>query len=372
MSLYVSEKHPNFESPITPQPKSKILSIHSDISLKILSFVDFTGLCQFAKTSRRARDLSNNETLWRNLNERSFQSPKSNDFKINLNNANLAFKQFLDSQVLITNPIIQAAVEKFPAVNSVEISADKEKVKEIKGSLGLIKNNYARLAAFSLKTNDVHTFSDVTDTDIDNFTSIHRHIKYLTLEGCSSVTESGLLAAINNCKDLSEISIESDHLTDKVIETLVTKHPHLTLLEIGGRHKVSDKSLKIIHEKCKNLKHLNIKNYNNVFSKSKVIDLLKKLKNLQSFTLKGCKQIDDEVFEVLAKHQPQIKNLELTGCGGLSEKGLNKLGDAPLLQTLKLRDSKICKKLQLSLQKAREKGLFSKLEFLDIKPSLWG
>lgn len=111
---------------------------------------------------------------------------------------------------------------------------------------------------------------------------------------------------------LRKINLENTGVTDLGVRLVALHCPQLSRIVLKGCHKITNLSLSILAQNCKNLKQV-------VLSECKISNYAVQIiaqeckSNLQVLDLTDCSQITDEAVIYLAYHCPNLKCLKLRG-----------------------------------------------------------
>jgi F-box and leucine-rich repeat protein GRR1 len=93
-------------------------------------------------------------------------------------------------------------------------------------------------------------------------------VERLTLTGCSKLTDTGLVALINNSHHLYSLDVSvttplnertlADHITDVSINALADNCPHLQGLNISGCQRISNESLIRLAQRCRHIRRVSL------------------------------------------------------------------------------------------------------------------
>lgn len=152
------------------------------------------------------------------------------------------------------------------------------------------------------------------------------YLKMLTLRGCRSVSDASMKIFSQNCKNLEIINLDDcKQLTDETCKSLASNCHKIVHLNIASCD-VSDASLKAIGEGCKNLRHIDISNCNKLRPQG-IEKLAQECTGLLSFISVACSgaTINDESLRALSKHCHKLKIINLNGCSAITNEGVQYL-----------------------------------------------
>lgn len=154
------------------------------------------------------------------------------------------------------------------------------------------------------------------------------YLKRLTLRGCRSVSDSSMQVFSENCRNLEEINLDDcKQLTDETCKSLANNCPKLAHLNIASCD-VTDRSLESIGEGCKSLKHINISNCNKI-TPDGIESLARNCNNLLTFISVACLEstMNDESLKVLSSNCHKLKLINLNACSAITDAGVKHLAD---------------------------------------------
>ncbi|KAG6028963.1 hypothetical protein E4U41_000530 [Claviceps citrina] len=164
-------------------------------------------------------------------------------------------------------------------------------------------------------------------------------VERLTLTGCYGLTDSGLIALINNS-------------------------PSLLALDISNITNITEKSIIAIADNCKRLQGLNITGCDNISSES-MIHLAHSCKFIKRLKLNECDQLHDNAILAFAEHCPNILEIDLHEC--------YQIGNSPITSLLSkghcLRELRLASCTQIddgAFLSLPDKRLYEHLRILDL------
>ncbi|KAK0720259.1 hypothetical protein B0H67DRAFT_483629 [Lasiosphaeris hirsuta] len=190
-------------------------------------------------------------------------------------------------------------------------------------------------------------------------------VERLTLTGCRGLTDSGLIALIENNTHLLALDISLDvQITEASINAIADNCRRLQGLNVSNCTRISNESMIKLAQSCKYLKRLKLNDCNQLNDEAVVafaehcpnileIDLhqcrlvgnepvtrlLSKGQSLRELRLAGCDLIDDSAFISLPSNKTyeHLRILDLTSCSELTDRAVEKIIDvAPRLRNLVL------------------------------------
>ena len=159
-----------------------------------------------------------------------------------------------------------------------------------------------------------------------------------------------LVDLFGNLKKLEEVELQScAHFpSDEVVESLVKNNPNLHHLDIStsgpvepwmGMGELTSRSLVLIADKCPELTYIGFANQK-TFSSSSITKLVSKCPKLKHVNLQNT-NVSDNALAVMSKNCPYLEYLNIFGCFGITQEGLERLvnlASAPNLKQLHVSD----------------------------------
>ncbi|KAK3370473.1 hypothetical protein B0H63DRAFT_316455 [Podospora didyma] len=150
-----------------------------------------------------------------------------------------------------------------------------------------VENPYFCYRDFIKRLNLASLAEQVNDGSVMPLASCTR-VERLTLTGCKGLTDSGLIALVEN-------------------------NSHLLALDISSDEQITEESVSAIADNCKRLQGLNISGCNRVSNES-MIKLAKSCRFIKRLKLNDCSQLNDEAVIAFAEHCPNILEIDLHQC----------------------------------------------------------
>jgi len=339
-----------------------------ELTVNIFSFLPIQSLCKAARVCSLFAMTAGDDSLWKEqvklakMPEGLLVSllPKRQLFVREL--AERTFHVYLDQEEVVSDASVQTALSALPRVlESIEIRADgtaKSNLSRV--AFEQIVNCCPNLQAFGLVTSDLEQFLNITDDDIDQLTRSKPALKSVTLQGCSQITEQGLMSLSANCDELHEVDVESNSLTDAFVIALVQKHKKLQKLALSGTTTaLSDNALVAIAKNCPTLRSLQLRVTLSSFSQQATHGLIKALGTLESFSFKGCTEVSDPMIHSLSN---SLAYLHINGCRSVTELAIVDLANrCQKLSLLAMNDCPNPEALNATLENLKP-GKFAQLE----------
>ncbi|KAF5018819.1 hypothetical protein F66182_9182 [Fusarium sp. NRRL 66182] len=195
--------------------------------------------------------------------------------------------------------------------------------------------------------------------------SVCTRVERLTLTNCRNLTDSGLIALVENSNSLLALDISNDkNITEQSINAIAEHCNRLQGLNISGCESISNESMISLAQSCRYIKRLKLnecvqlqddainafaENCPNILEidlhqcsrigNSPITSLMVKGNCLRELRLASCDLIDDEAFLSLplGRTFEHLRILDLTSCFRLTDAAVQKIIDvAPRLRNLVL------------------------------------
>lgn len=161
-----------------------------------------------------------------------------------------------------------------------------EKHSSICQTLG-VQNPYFNYRDFIRRLNLAALADKVNDGSVMPLAVCNR-VERLTLTNCKGLTDSGLIALVQNSS-------------------------HLSALDISGDEQITEASIYAIAENCPRLQGLNVSNCTRIAPDS-MVELAENCKFIKRLKLNDCHQLTDEAILAFAEHCPNILEIDLHQC----------------------------------------------------------
>ncbi|PTB63338.1 RNI-like protein [Trichoderma citrinoviride] len=190
-------------------------------------------------------------------------------------------------------------------------------------------------------------------------------VERLTLTNCRGLSDTGLIALVENSSSLLALDISNDkHITERSINAIAKHCKRLQGLNISGCENISNESLLTLAQNCRYIKRLKLNECIQVrdnavlafaehcpnileidlhqcvqIGNGPITSLLAKGNSLRELRLANCELIDDDAFLSLPPNQvyEHLRILDLTSCSRLTDAAVAKIIDAaPRLRNLLL------------------------------------
>ncbi|KAK0652782.1 hypothetical protein B0T16DRAFT_505470 [Cercophora newfieldiana] len=190
-------------------------------------------------------------------------------------------------------------------------------------------------------------------------------VERLTLTGCKGLTDTGLIALVQNNTHLLALDISLDvQITEASINAIADNCRRLQGLNVSSCTKISNDSMIKLAQNCRFIKRLKLNDCNQLNDEAviafaehcpnileidlhqcrlvgnePVTQLLAKGQSLRELRLAGCELIDDSAFLSLPPNRTyeHLRILDLTSCSELTDRAVERIIDvAPRLRNLVL------------------------------------
>ncbi len=177
-------------------------------------------------------------------------------------------------------------------------------------------SNIVKFCAFELVSISLVGFKAISDIGVNYAAECYYNsLQKVNFNYCSHLTDNSITGLTNYCKLLREASFAGTGITATGIQTLASKCPKLTKLNIESCKNVRDSTVKFVAQKCPRLEDLNVSR---------------------------CSKLTESSLVSLTRHCPNLKHLSY-GWTGLSEVPVAILA----LQRLRSVDFQGCSRLQI-------------------------
>lgn len=134
-----------------------------------------------------------------------------------------------------------------------------------------------------------------------------KHIRFLNLEACTSLSDAGIIAIIKANKSLRVINLAGCvDITDKTPQCIASVCSNISSLNLNRCNKISDKGLSAIGKKCKSLQALNIAGMSKV-SEGALFDMARNCTGLIMLNVTGCQEVSQMGLKSLIQGMPYVE-----------------------------------------------------------------
>ncbi len=168
--------------------------------------------------------------------------------------------------------------------------------------------------------------SNITDAELNELLKCFPSVKKINLSGCPNVSNATLLLLRQKCKNLRSLNLSSCNIGNVGIANLCGDIRNISLLkelDISNTN-ITDPALRSISLVCPLMESLNLARCN--ISDVGIADI-RGCFFLKSVILNGCSAITDLSLQYLSETFPYLKELELNGCTEITDLGLRHLGE---------------------------------------------
>jgi hypothetical protein len=138
-------------------------------------------------------------------------------------------------------------------------------------------------------------------------------------------------ALVNSPPSLTALSLKDcSDLTDEDLNSLLEKLPDLEVfsLDLALHHaNISDAVLDSLGKKCPKLKKVHFGHINCDFTQKGILELIKKMPNIESLTIPCYEENYDELLITIAEHCPHLRELTVYGNGHVGRDVLKRFGE---------------------------------------------
>ncbi|XP_023639164.1 F-box protein At3g58530 [Capsella rubella] len=175
-------------------------------------------------------------------------------------------------------------------------------------------------ALLSLKSLNLNGCQKISDSGIEDITSICPKLKVFSIYWNVRVTDAGIKHLVKNCRHIIDLNLSGcKSLTDKSMELVAESYQELQSLNITRCVKIADDGLLEVLQKCSSLQTLNLYALSGLTDKAyKKISLLADLRFLD---LCGAQNLSDEGLGDIAKCD-KLESLNLTWCVRITDAGV--------------------------------------------------
>ena len=180
----------------------------------------------------------------------------------------------------------------------------------------------------SLTVLNLSLCKQITDSSLGRLAQYLKNLEVLELGGCCNITSTGLLLLAWGLRKLKTINLRScRHVTDQGLGHLAGLSPHaaygnleLEYLILQDCQKLTDQSLKHISIGLTNLKGINLSFCGSVTDTG--LRYLAKMPSLRELNLRSCDNISDIGVGYLAKGGSRITSLDVSFCERIGDQSL--------------------------------------------------
>ncbi|KAF4468796.1 F-box and leucine-rich repeat GRR1 [Fusarium albosuccineum] len=154
------------------------------------------------------------------------------------------------------------------------------------------------------------------------FFSYRDFIKRLNLAALAEKVNDGSVMPLSVCTRVERLTLTNCRgLTDSGLIALVENSSSLLALDISNDKNITEQSINAIAEHCKRLQGLNISGCDSISNES-MIALAQSCRYIKRLKLNECAQLQDDAINAFAEHCPNILEIDLHQC--------NRIGNGPI------------------------------------------
>ncbi|XP_073489836.1 uncharacterized protein [Aquarana catesbeiana] len=159
----------------------------------------------------------------------------------------------------------------------------------------------------------------------------------------TGATDKGIVALVEGCARLKNLSMNGCKITDHAITALLQKHSKsLVKVEVFGCHALTAKSLISITTECSHLENLNIGRIPKVTDVC-LTKIASNLHKINTLNLTGLNVVRDRAVHYIVKQCPKLENITLSSCSQVTDISLVEI--STYLRTITYLDVSGCKKI---------------------------
>ena len=206
----------------------------------------------------------------------------------------------------------------------------------------IISENCEYLERLSLKGNNITDKSIEYFNNIKQLTSLSvriigdinngfncKNLKNLYLTG-RNINNQNIMDLSKNCKRLTTISIRMTKITDEGVTMLLLNLQNLKYLRLGNNKLLNGSFIKYVNT---SIISLNYFKYSHDVDEEDIINGIKKLPNIENFTLRGA-NISDDTIKILSEHCKKLTYLDIQYCHKLTIKSKKYLNTIKTLRRI--------------------------------------
>ncbi|KAK3326143.1 hypothetical protein B0H66DRAFT_147851 [Apodospora peruviana] len=150
-------------------------------------------------------------------------------------------------------------------------------------------------------------------------------IKRLNLATLADKVNDGSVMPLAVCTRVERLTLTScKALTDSGLIALVQNNSHLLALDISGDENITEASINAIAENCRRLQGINVSLCTNISNES-MIRLAQNCRFIKRLKLNGCQQINNAAVLAFADHCPNILEIDLHQCQQVANESVTRL-----------------------------------------------
>ena len=148
-----------------------------------------------------------------------------------------------------------------------------------------------------------------------------RHLSAVTLDADSAFIKERIKVLIRDCISVEFLSFKSHFgfpwVNNTLLEQIGKSCKHLRHLNVNGCSQISDKGLIHIITNCTRLKSLNVSNLSLITNET-LVNISNNSSSLNSLIIQRCSKISDSGIQILLKSCSNLQSLDVGGCHQLT------------------------------------------------------
>ncbi|EQL04210.1 F-box domain-containing protein [Ophiocordyceps sinensis CO18] len=170
-------------------------------------------------------------------------------------------------------------------------------------------------------------------------------VERLTLTNCRGLTDSGLIALVENSASLSALDISNDkNITEKSINAIAEHCPRLQGLNISGCEAISNESLTTLAQSCKYIRRVKLNECAQLRDDA-ILSFAEHCPNILEIDLHQCHQIGNVPVTALLSKGNCLRELRLVSCDLIDDNAFLGLPDNQAYEHLRILDLTSCTRL---------------------------
>ncbi|PNY22962.1 Alpha-galactosidase 2 [Tolypocladium capitatum] len=170
-------------------------------------------------------------------------------------------------------------------------------------------------------------------------------VERLTLTNCRGLTDSGLIALVENSASLLALDISNDkNITEQSINAIAEHCKRLQGLNISGCDGISNESMTTLAQSCKYIKRLKLNECAQLRDNA-ILAFANHCPNILEIDLHQCHQIGNAPVTALLSNGSCLRELRLAGCDLIDDNAFLSLPDGQIYEHLRILDLTSCTRL---------------------------
>jgi len=218
-----------------------------------------------------------------------------------------------------------------------------------------LEHPYFAYRDFVRRLNLAALAEEVNDGSVQPLTECKR-VERLTLTSCINLTDSGLIALVENNSHLYSLDVSypvpnttpgtqepvlRGHITETSVDAITQNCPRLQGLNISGCQKISNESLVRLAQRCRYLKRLKLNDCVQL-QDSAVIAFAENCPNILEIDLQQCKRVGNEPVTALFTKGNALRELRLANCELIDDSAFLSLPSNRTYEHLRILDLSSC------------------------------